>query len=197
MRFLDIVVRQAHPGGARGPYRSFEQKLEGAREFARLEQLAWPMLVDDLAGTVHQSYGGMADSLYLLDAAGRVAFYGMWAHPPSLQVAIEELLAKGGTGSPVGGGIDRAPHLFASFVGGWRGLSRGGAGGVLDFELAVPGASTLTFLGWLARPALAPLAIRATPLPAAAPLVLGSAAAVALIGLGVLRRHRSPVVDGQ
>lgn len=149
------------------------------------------MLVDDLAGSVHQTYGGMADSLYLLDADGRVAFYGMWASAPVLKTALDELLARGGRGVPVAGGIDRVPHLFASFVDGWRGLSRGGAGGVLDFELAVPSGATLTFLGNLAKPVLAPLALRATPLPAAAKLALvgglGAAALAATRGI----RHRA------
>ncbi len=148
------------------------------------------MLVDDLAGTVHQTYGGMADSLYLLDADGRVAFYGMWASPPALKTAIDALLARGGRGASVAGGIDRAPHLFASFVDGWRGLSRGGARGVLDFELAVPGGATLTFLGNLARPLLAPLALRSTPLPGGAKLrLVGGLAALVLAVRGAARRR--------
>lgn len=146
------------------------------------------MLVDDLAGTVHQTYGGMSDSLYLLDADGRVAFYGMWANVPLLTTALDELLGRGGRGGPVAGGIDRVPHLFASFVGGWPGLSRGGVGGVLDFELAVPGGATLTFLGNLARPLLAPLALRSTPLSSLAKVAIG--AGVGAVGLVVARGMR-------
>lgn len=147
-------------------------------------------MVDDLAGTVHRTYGGMSDSLYLLDADGRVAFYGMWASVPVLKTALDELLARGGRGAPVAGGIDRVPHLFASFVGGWPGLRRGGVGGVLDFELAVPGGATLTFLGNLAKPVLAPLALRATPLPGATKLAIvgGLGAALLAATRGVRRR---------
>jgi len=190
VRFFDIFLRQAHPGGERGPYDTFDAKLAGAREFQRLDGIPWPVLVDDLPGTVHQTYGGMADSLYLVDADGRVAFYGMWAHPPSLKTAIDELLARGGRGGPVGGGIDRTPHLVASFVNGWGGLKRGGVGAVLDYELGVPGSATLTFLGGIAKPLLAPLALRATPLPIAAKLALGGGlAAAVLVSVGALRRR--------
>ena len=146
------------------------------------------MLVDDLAGSVHQPYGGMADSLYLIDADGRVAFYGMWGHAPSLDTAIADLLAQGGRGIPPRGGLDRMPHLFASFVDGWRGLSRGGVGGVLDYELGVPGGATLTALGSLAKPVLAPLALRSTPLPAPAKLAL--IGGVAGVGALVVARRR-------
>jgi hypothetical protein len=62
---------------------------------------------------------------------------------------------------------------------------------VLDYELAVPGAATLTFLGHLAEPLLAPLALRAPPLPASTRLVLsGGLAGVAALGVWLLRRRR-------
>ena len=173
MQFVDVFLRQAHPGAERGPYESYEQKLAEAREYQRQEGIAWPVLVDDLQGTVHQTYGGLADPAYLIAVDGRVAFYGMWTHAPTLRRAIDDLLAAGGRGAPSTGGIDRVPHIAASFVDGWRGVSAGGKGAVLDYELAVPGGATLTFLGDRAKPLLAPLVLRTTPLPLAARLALG------------------------
>ena len=72
--------------------------MASARGYKREEGVPWPVLVDDLAGTVHQAYGGMSDPVYLIGAAARVAFYGMWTHPPKLKEAIDELLARGGRG---------------------------------------------------------------------------------------------------
>lgn len=132
----------------------------------------------------------MADPTYLIDAEGRVSFYGMWTHPPTLQQAIDRLLAQGGQGTPVHGGIDRIPHLLASFVDGWRGIMRGGWRGALDYEIGVPGSATLTFLGNQAKPLLAPVALRATPLPRAARLALGGVLATsAAAGVWWLRRR--------
>ncbi len=185
IQFVDIIVRQAHPGERRGPYRRYDQKLDDAREYQRAEAIPWPVLVDDLAGTTHLAYGGMSDPIYLIDATGRVSFYNMWAHIPSLKTAIDELLnrdAQSAPGGPVAGGIDRVPHLTASFVNGWHGLRRGGWGAVLDYELGTPGASTLTFLGNLAKPLLAPLALRTDPLSVPSKLALGGG----LIGAGIL-----------
>jgi len=190
VRFVDVVVRQAHPGERRGAYRSYDEKRADARAYRQAENIPWTVLVDDLAGTVHRAYGGMSDPIYLVDAAGRVAFYNMWAHAPSVGTAIAALLAGGGDGGPVAGGIDRTPHMAASFVNGWRGLRRGGWRAVLEFELATPGAATLTFFGHLARPLLAPVALRSTPLPAAAKVALGAAAAAsAVVAVRALRRR--------
>jgi len=138
--------------------------------------------VDDLAGTVHRAYSGeMADPVFLIDSEGLVSFYGMWTHAPTLKKAIDGLLAGGGRG--VSGGLDRAPHMFASFVDGWRGPRRGGRRAVLEYDLGGFGAGTMSFLGNKAKPVLGPLALRANPLPMAAKLGLGGMAAALILGL--------------
>ncbi len=184
------MVRQAHPGERRPAYTSYEQKLADAREFQREEGIAWPVLADDLDATVHRAYGGMSDPVYLIDAAGRVAFYGMWIDWPRLGRALEELLARGGVGGPVAGGIDRRPHMASAFVEGWRTLSRGGRRAVVDLLLSYPLPGALVFPGYLARPLLRPLLVRATPLPPALRLALwgGLAGAMALVLAGRRRR---------
>ncbi len=93
---MDVFIRQAHPGERRGPYRSDSHKMEEARQYQQDEALPWLVLADDLAGTVHQTYGNMSDPVYLIDAAGRVVFYGMWTQVPTLKRAIDELLAPDG-----------------------------------------------------------------------------------------------------
>ena len=55
IRFFDVFIHQAHPGGERHRYTGFDEKLAGAKEYRELEQLPWPVLVDDLAGTVHEA----------------------------------------------------------------------------------------------------------------------------------------------
>ena len=184
------MVRQAHPGERRPAYRTYDQKLADAREFQREEGIGWPVLADDLDGTVHRLYGSMSDPVYLIDATGRVAFYGMWIDGPKLKQAIDELLAQEGHGPPVAGGIDRRPHMASAFVEGWRTLSRGGHRAVRDLLLAFPLPGALVFPGYLARPLLRPLFVRAAPLPPAVRLALwgGSVVTVAAV---LARRRRS------
>ena len=152
----------------------------------------WPVLIDDLAGTVQQAYGGLAAAVYLIDSEGTVAFCGTWGQAPPLRAAIDDLLARGGVGTPAGKGTDRRPHLAAAIVAGQRGPIRGGRQSLIDLELGFPGAMLLMSIGRIGRPVLAPLALRTTPIPTRTRIALfagvitaGTAAAL------LLRRTRS------
>jgi hypothetical protein len=185
VHFVDVLIRQAHPGPKEPPYESFDQKMEDAQRYGREEQLPWPVLVDDLAGMVHQVYGGLADPTYLIDTDGRVAFYNMWTHVPTLYEAIQALLKQDGRGV-VNGGIDHVPHLLPSMTDGWKGLRRGLPQSLIDIETAGPGTGVGPWLGYQIRPLLAPLTLRAKPLPTPVKIVL-TVAAVALLVLGARR----------
>jgi hypothetical protein len=194
VQFLEVLVRQAHPGERHGAYRTYEQKLADACAYRREEQLPWPVLVDDLGGRVQRAYGGLAAAAYLLDTQGRVAFCGTWGQSPALRAAIDELLARGVAGGPVGRGSDRRPHLGAAIVAGQGGPLRGGRRALLDLELGFPGALLLMSVGRVARPVLAPVVLRATPLPpqARAALLVGVLGISTATGLGLQhRRHRA------
>ncbi len=163
-------------------YRSFEQKWRDGERFKQEENIPYPVVVDDLAGTTHQVYGGLADPTYLIDADGRVAFYNMWTHAPTLHEAIEALLKQDGRGV-VMGGTHRTPHLLASMTDGWKGLRRGFPQSAVELELSAPGMASLPWLGYQIRPLLAPLTPRGEPLPL--PVKFGLAiGAGALLALG-------------
>ena len=195
VRFVEVLVRQAHPGERHGAYRSNEQKLHDARSYQREEQIPWPVLIDDLACTVQRAYGGLAAAAYLIDSRGTIAFCGTWGQAPALRYALDDLLARHGAGTPAGRGTDRRPHLFAAIVAGRGGPARGGRQALIDLELGFPGANILMIVGSALRPLLAPLALRTTPIPpkARAALLGGLIGACAAVGLGTrhIRRHRA------
>ena len=106
VHFVEVLVRQAHPGERHGAYRSHEQKLDDAGSYKHEERIPWPVAVDDLAGTVQRAYGGLAAAVYLIDNRGRVAFCGTWGQSPALRQAIDDLLGGGTAASaPTGGRI--------------------------------------------------------------------------------------------
>ena len=175
---MDVLIRQAHPGPAYPAYRSLEQKLENAQTYRREEDPPYPVLADDLEGTVHQVYGMLADPCYLLDADGRVAYYNMWTHAPTLHRVISALVAQDGRGVVLGG-VDRIIHLWPALTEGWRGLRRGLPQSFIDMETAAPGMASGPWLGFQLRPLLAPITLRAEPLPRRIKLALAAGAAVA------------------
>jgi hypothetical protein len=192
VQFLEVLVRQAHPGERHGAYRTYEERLADGHAYEGEEHLPWPVLVDDLAGTVQRAYGGLAAAVYLIDNQGRVAFCGTWGQSPALRQAIDELLDRDGAGAPAGTGTDRRPHLAAAIVAGQGGPVRGGRQALIDLELGFPGAMLLMTVGRVARPLLAPLALRTTPLPtrARAALLVGVLGTGTGIGLVLQRRCR-------
>lgn len=142
-----------------------------------------------MAGTAHQVYGGLADPTYLIDRDGRVSFYNMWTHAPTLHEAIEELTNQNGRGT-VKGGTHRAPHLLATLTDGWKGLRKGFPQSAIELELSAPGMASGPWLGYQIRPLLAPLALRGEPLPAPVKIGLAVGAGV-LIALGLQALTRS------
>ena len=142
--------------------------------------IPWPVVADDLAGTVHQAYSGMADPTFLLDADRRVAYYSMWTFAPNLDRAIAALLRQGGRGV-VAGGIDHLMHPWPVIVDGWRGIRLGLPRSFLEFEFAAPGSASTIWLGSRLRPVLAPVVLRAERLaPRTRAALVGTAAVIAL-----------------
>ena len=191
MQFVDVLIRQAHPGPGAEPYRDFPQKLRDAERWKDEDGIPYTVAADDLEGTVHQTYGGLADPTYLIDSEGRVVFYNMWTHAPTLHRAIEELLAGGvPAGGVVLGGVDRTPHMAAAMTNGWKGLRRGLPQSLIDIETAFPTSGLMPLLGYQMRAVLAPVTLRAKPLPAAAKVALAVGAGALLAGIVLAARRR-------
>lgn len=163
MTFVDVLVRQAHPGPSVEPYRSLEQKLADAQRYVVDEGIPWTVLVDDLTGIVHQVYGGLADPTYLIDADGRVALYVHWTNTPTLHMAIATLLQQDGRGVVLGG-TNRFPHVGAAYTDGWKGLSRGLPQSLIDMETSLPGSGIGTWLGHQLKPVIGSLTLKSRPL---------------------------------
>lgn len=187
MQFVDVLIRQAHPGPDVRPYRSFDQKLTDAGRHKLDDTIPWPVLADDLEGTVHQVYGNLADPTYLIDADGRVAYYTMWTHAPNLHQAISTLMEQNQRGI-VNGGIDHVVHMLPSLTHGWKGIRRGLPQSFTDLETASPGMGVSLWAGYQLRSVLEPVTLRAKPF--AFPVKPILAVGAGLIGYQVVQRIR-------
>ena len=185
IQFAEIEVRQAHPGPGVERHTDMAQKFRDAHAFVREHQVPWPLLIDDLDGTVHQQYGALPDPAFLVDTDGRIAFIDYWTHVPTLHRAIERLMTAGGRGIV---GESRAMRPLATITDGWPAIRRGLPQSFIDLETAGPGMASGVWLGYQFRDLLAPLARRATPLPGRQRIVLAAAAvAVGLTAFAAVR----------
>lgn len=175
MQFLTVYVREAHPGENMPAHSSYVQKRDQARRFKEWEELPWPVLVDEVKGTVHRAYGLLPNSVFLIDVDGRVAFLGDFSHGPTLRTAIEQLLAQGGRGK-VAGGEDHIPHMLGAMTYGWDAIERGGEVSVRDVATGMPPLALNLWMGDKLEPLLDPIASRSRPIPKGVKLTLAAAA---------------------
>ena len=189
VEFVTVLVRQGHPGPRSERYRTYPHKAADAAAHQREDGVPWTVLVDDVDGRVHRTYGMLADPTYLIDDDGRVAFYNAVTHAPTLHRAIDALMSRGGRGVVLGG-FDRRPHVLAALAGGWPALRRGLPRSVIDLETSLPGSGVLPFVGYQLRGLLRPIALRGQPLPGRARAAL-AAAGIALAATALTKRNRS------
>jgi hypothetical protein len=87
--FLLLYTREAHPGEHYEAHDSFEAKLERARTFAAEYDVERTVLVDDLKGTAHRRYGGMPNSVHVLNPDGVVVMRGDWNDIRTVETVLE------------------------------------------------------------------------------------------------------------
>ena len=77
--FFTVWVREAHAGGHHPQPQSIEQREQHARDFCATAEPSIPVIVDDMDGSLHGQFCGLPNSIYVLDARGRVAYRANWA----------------------------------------------------------------------------------------------------------------------
>ena len=141
LEFLFVYVREAHPGERVPAHHTAADKVRAAALLRDEEQLAMPLLVDDVSGPIHRKYSKLPNPAFLIDKSGRVAFRSMWANPKELASAIEELLElqqeRRVDHVVVRGGQDLSMPLPYEKLYSYRALERGGEASVSDFRAAI------------------------------------------------------------
>jgi hypothetical protein len=180
-----LYVREAHPGERLPSHRSYEQKREQAEFFRQADQVPWPVLVDDLQGTVAHSYTTLPNAQFLIDSEGTVVFRGDVAHGPTLYRALDRLLQQGGRGR-IPDADDSMPHMLGPMTFGYDGIARGGETSTHDIWKGAPPMAANLWLGNQMKPLLAPLASRGKPIPTGVKIAAGALA----LGLLLSKRDR-------
>ena len=89
VEFILLYTREAHPGEHYDAHDSFEDKLERARTFAAEYDVERTLLVDDVEGTAHRQYGGMPNSVHVVNPDGVVVMRGDWNDVHTVEDVLE------------------------------------------------------------------------------------------------------------
>ncbi len=92
VQFLFIYVKEPHPGDVYPHHTSLEQKTRVARELQQLEEIRFPVLVDELDGQVHRAYGARPNPAFVVSRNGRLVYRAGHAEPGPLREYLEHLL---------------------------------------------------------------------------------------------------------
>ena len=90
--FFTVYVREPHPGENYGPHKTWEQKLQAAKDCRQQDEIQNPLIVDDLDGTMHRAYGSMPNMIYIVDKNGKVAYKAMWTDHEEIESVLENLV---------------------------------------------------------------------------------------------------------
>ncbi|MFC1749237.1 TlpA family protein disulfide reductase [Pseudomonadota bacterium] len=117
VRFGDVVnfallyVREAHPAEHYPQPQTLEQKIENANKTRQHYGVTWPVLIDDLEGSLHQALDTKPNSAHLIGADGAILFQSLWAGD---NAALEQAVRQTVQGDPISKPISQ--KMMAPFL---------------------------------------------------------------------------------
>lgn len=90
VEFVVVYVREAHPGERLHQHRTFDEKMGAAKTLAPKYDEDRTILVDQLSGKFHITYGAMPNIVYVINPEGIVHYRCNWATTDDLAQALAD-----------------------------------------------------------------------------------------------------------
>ncbi|MEX1027086.1 MAG: deiodinase-like protein [Candidatus Paceibacterota bacterium] len=136
--FLVLYIREAHPGERRGAHQSNDEKQNRARECQAMYSDPREILVDNISGEAHRTYGLFPNSVYIIDSDGKIFWRAKWNHPKELRENLQ-LLSEGKEATKES--VSEVPGALRPFV-----FLHGGKIALWDFVKGFPKLIWLKFI---------------------------------------------------
>lgn len=93
IEFCYVYTREAHPGRKIGPHRSIAEKKTNAARLKAEEGITFPLLIDTLEGTIHQTYVDRQfnNPVFLISRAGIVVYKSAWLDTSELPQVLDDV----------------------------------------------------------------------------------------------------------
>lgn len=87
-----VYVREAHPGEHYPQPCKIDEKRRHAQDFKKNYAINFPVIIDELDGSLHKILDVKPNSAHIIDATGNILFQSLWAGDiKSIQDAVEQL----------------------------------------------------------------------------------------------------------
>ena len=93
VQFVLLQVREAHPGAEIDQPRTSRDKVQHAQLVREVYAVRWPVLVDDIEGTLHRLLGTEPNSLHIIGADGEILYRALFAGDAGVEKAIATVAA--------------------------------------------------------------------------------------------------------
>ena len=125
-----LYIREAHPGPHLPAHQNITDKVSCAQHLSQDGEKR-QILIDDISGTAHDSYGGYPNAVFIINQNGCVVFRSDWNSVPATKKALKQLL----NGQPA--------HTKSYFFPvkpslAFKTLKRSGKGALKDFLFSLP-----------------------------------------------------------
>ena len=134
VEFILAYVREAHPGERLHQHQTFDEKMTAAKTLAQKYDEDRPILVDQLSGKFHITYGAMPNIIYVINPQGIVHYRCNWATADGLAEALADR-------ENINTNENADMHKLKASRGMWIALKTMWTGGFLalwDFVIALP-----------------------------------------------------------
>ncbi len=93
VQFVLLQVREAHPGAEVDQPHTMRDKVQHAQLMREVYDVGWPVLVDDIAGTLHRQLDTEPNSLHVIGADGEILYRALFAGAAGVEDAIAAVAA--------------------------------------------------------------------------------------------------------
>ncbi|MDC1287415.1 redoxin domain-containing protein [Gammaproteobacteria bacterium] len=129
--FSILYVREAHPGVNFPAHKSLDEKTACAQQLKFSDEENRNIIIDDIDGTAHASYGGYPNSIFIIDKNRSVVFRSDWNNVSATKAALNSLLR----GEPIEAKSYFLPVSPAIAI---KTLKRSGKGAIKEFLMSLP-----------------------------------------------------------
>lgn len=129
--FSVLYIREAHPGSNFPSHKSLDEKISCAKQLKYADGEKRNIIIDDIKGTAHDSYGGYPNAIFIINKNGCIVFRSDWNNVSATKAALNALL----NGNPAD---TKSYFLPVKPTIAFKTLKRSGKGAIKDFFMGLP-----------------------------------------------------------